>query len=146
MLIFPEDTKQELDSLSMTYQHVAPVQMPQYLKAPIQLEVKQQQQPQMNAPPPMPMGAIQPPTAPSFDGLLQQWRVDLSQNPHAQQWFMQQQSVMAQAPMQQLHSPPQAQAQLHHQQLLQQHHQHQLHLQQQQAQQVKRELNGTNCS
>ncbi|BEJ13632.1 hypothetical protein CspHIS471_0308060 [Cutaneotrichosporon sp. HIS471] len=143
MLIFPEDIKQELD-LSMTYQPVAPFHMPPYLKPAIQLEVKQQPQQQINAQPPMPMGTIQPPTAPTFDGLLQQWRVDLSQNPHAQQWFMQQQNIMQQQqPMQQLHSPPQSQAQLHHQQLLQQHHQHQLHLQQQQAQQVKLEMQQT---
>lgn len=85
MLIFPEDSSQDSKSNAFSY----PLQNPTIMvdsafaiKPPQQIDVK----PSVNQVSTAPMGAIQPP--PSFDGLLQQWRMDLSQNTNTQ-WLTQ---------------------------------------------------------
>lgn len=81
MLIFPEDINTAIGGKPFSYPLQNPtimVDSPFIVKPPQQVDVKPTNVSTA------PMGAIQPP----FDGLLQQWRLDLSQNA-ATQWLAQ---------------------------------------------------------
>lgn len=113
MLIFPEDSKPDMnlaDALNVPIQSAFNASMAFDFRqtSPFESKPNLEQQQQQAPIPTAPMGTIQPA---AFDGLLHQWRLDLSQSAQAAAWIQSQVPIPSRPMFQ-----PQQQPQQQHQQ------------------------------